>query len=1024
MVSKHYKKIIVLALFFILLSFNSAIGSVSEEKKKEILNKVHLLQIPFIENKGQIEGEKVKYYAKTLGGTVFITEGGEIVYSLPEKSSGSGVQSLESGQASRLSERILKGISLKEELVDGKINEIKGEDEAITKVSYFRGRDRSNWKSNISTYNLVSLGEVYKGIELKLKAYGNNVEKLFYVKPDADPEEIRLKIEGAKGIKVNEKGELELNTELEVVRFTKPIAYQEINGKRVEVAVEYSLLASNPVIPSFPHSGLLGDSPEASGFAEAKAKGGEGIFNSELPTLNSEFIYGFKVGAYNKGYPLIIDPLLASTFIEGNNHEIAYALAIDSSGNIFVAGWTDSSDYPTILGAYDTSYNGATDVFISKFDNSLTDLLASTFIGGSNNDNAKALGIDSSGNVFITGETYSSDYPTTSGAYDTTINGPTDAFVSKLNSSLTTLLASTYISGSDNEYGNAIALDSSGNVLVTGRTASSDYPTISGAYDTTINGDYDVFISKLNSGLTTLLASAYIGGSGDEYGIYYDYSNAIALDSSGNIFITGETYSSDYPTTSGAYDTTFSGDSDVFVSKLNSGLTTLLASTYIGGSSYAVSEYGNAIVLDSSGNVLVTGRTASSDYPTTSGAYDTTINGYYDVFVSKLNSSLTTLLASTYIGGDDYDSAYAVAIDSSGNVLVTGGTASSDYPTTSGAYDTTINGPTDAFVSKLNSSLTTLLASTYIGGNYYDYSNAIAFDSSGNVFVAGGTLSSDYPTTSEAYDTSSEGYNYKVFVSKLELNLFGVFYTLWQNQSTGDIVFWQMDGTTVLSQSLIGNVPDTNWKIVDYADFNQDGKSDILWQNQATGDVCIWLMDGTTLIGVIPGGGVSDPYWRITSAVDYSGDGKPDYLWQHQQRGDLYTWFIDWNEWWGSIVVTGGTPSGGVSDTDWKIIGTGDFNSDGNSDYLWQHQARGDIYIWFTNGYVPTSESHYIPARDDINWKIVAIADFNNDGKPDILWRHQVNGQNEVWFMDGVTYSGSASIQTVSDTNWRIGGPK
>ena len=233
-----------------------------------------------------------------------------------------------------------------------------------------------------------------------------------------------------------------------------------------------------------------------------------------------------------------------------------------------------------------------------------------------------------------------------------------------------------------------------------------------------------------------------------------------------------------------------------------------------------------------------------------------------------------------------------------------------------------------------------------------------------------------------------------------------------------------MDGTTLMYQFLIGNVPDTNWRIVDYADFNQDGKPDILWQHQATGSVCIWLMDGTTLIGVIPGGGVGDPDWWITSAVDYSGDGKPDYLWQHQQRGDLYTWFIDWNEWWGSIVVTGGTPSGGVSDTDWKIIGTGDFNSDGNSDYLWQHQARGDIYIWFTDGYHPTSASYYIPARDDINWKVVAIADFNGDGNSDLLWRHQVNGQNEVWFMDGVTQTGSASIQTVADTNWRIAGPK
>jgi hypothetical protein len=278
----------------------------------------------------------------------------------------------------------------------------------------------------------------------------------------------------------------------------------------------------------------------------------------------------------------------------------------------------------------------------------------------------------------------------------------------------------------------------------------------------------------------------------------------------------------------------------------------------------------------------------------------------------------------------------------------------------------------------------------------------------------------------EIYFADLDGTNFRRFVEfvKGDFNGDGKPDLFWQNQATGDIVFWQMDGTTLMNQISIGNVPDTNWKIVDYADFNGDGKQDILWQNQATGDVCIWLMDGMTVTGAIAGGGVSDPYWRIVSAVDYSGDGKPDYLWQHQQRGDLYTWFIDWNEWWGSVVVTGGTSSGGVSDTDWKIIGTGDFNNDSNPDYLWQHQVRGDIYIWFTDGFHPTGASHYIEARTDTDWKIVAIADFNSDGKPDILWRHQVNGQNEVWFMNGVTQTGSAFLQTVSDTNWRIAGPK
>ncbi len=277
-------------------------------------------------------------------------------------------------------------------------------------------------------------------------------------------------------------------------------------------------------------------------------------------------------------------------------------------------------------------------------------------------------------------------------------NGGSDVFVSKLDSGLTSLLASTYLGGSNGDYSISIALDPSGNVYVTGYTYSTAFPTTSGAYDTSFHGWNDVFVSKLNSGLTSLLASTFLGGFSDDWG----YS--LALDTSGNVYVTGYTGSTNFPTTSGAYDTSFNGGSeDVFVSKLDSGLTSLLASTYLGGSS---NDSGFSLTLDTSGNVYVVGWT-SGNFPTTSGAYDTSFNGKYDVFVSKLNSGLTGLLTSTYLGGFGADQGYTLTLDTSGNVYIAGYTYSYlDFPTTSGAYDTSFNGGYyDVFVSKLDANL-------------------------------------------------------------------------------------------------------------------------------------------------------------------------------------------------------------------------------------------------------------------------------------------------------------------------------
>ena len=503
--------------------------SFSTVSKKAIEVKINSVSIPFIENKGQISKE-VKFYAKTFGGTVFITGDGNIIYSLAEFSK---------------EKKGTKGVVIKEVFSEGKVTKnITGEKEAITKVNIFKGKDRKKWLRDIPSFEVINLGEIHKGIEVKVKAYGNNVEKIFYVKPGASPSDIKVKVEGVEEIKRNKEGELILKTSPGEVKFTKPIAYQEIEGKREYVNVSYKILSKDT--------------------------------------------YTFALGKYDKNETLIIDPLLASTFLGGSDNEESYSIAVDTNGNVFITGVTYSADFPTTPGAYDTSLNGR-DVFISKLNNDLDTLVASTFLGGSDNDYTHSIALDTDGNVFVTGGTDSSDFPTTPDAYDTSHNGNEDVFISKLNNDLDTLVASTFLGGSNDEESCSIVLNTDGDVFITGWTQSSNFPTTSGAYDTSYNGGSDVFISKLNNDLTTLVASTFLGGNN------YEWSYSIALDTNGNVFVTGQTNSSDFPATTGAYDISLNGYYDVFVSKFNNDLSSLLASTFLGGSSIDNIDDGNSI---------------------------------------------------------------------------------------------------------------------------------------------------------------------------------------------------------------------------------------------------------------------------------------------------------------------------------------------------------------------------------------------------------------------------------------------
>ena len=406
-------------------------------------------------------------------------------------------------------------------------------------------------------------------------------------------------------------------------------------------------------------------------------------------------------GGYDDAFVTKLNPtgtaLVYSTYLGGTSYDTGTGIAVDTAGNAYVTGTTGSADFPTTLGAYQTTYGGYDDAFVTKLNPTGTALVYSTYLGGTSYDTGTGIAVDTAGNAYVTGTTGSADFPTTLGAYQTTYGGNGDAFVTKLNPTGTALVYSTYLGGTSDDVGYGIAVDTAGNAYVTGYTTSYTtspyFPTTAGAYQTSFGGGYDdAFVTKLNPTGTALVYSTYLGGTSDDVGY------GIAVDTAGDAYVAGYT-TSPFPTTAGAYQTTFGGGyDDAFVTKLNPTGTALVYSTYLGGTSY---DTGTGIAVDTAGNAYVTGTTGSADFPTTLGAYQTTYGGNGDAFVTKLNPMGTALVYSTYLGGTGNEVGYGIAVDTAGNAYVTGFTTSTtDFPTTAGAYQTSFGGGDDAFVAK------------------------------------------------------------------------------------------------------------------------------------------------------------------------------------------------------------------------------------------------------------------------------------------------------------------------------------
>ena len=598
---------------------------------------------------------------------------------------------------------------------------VAGRGELPGRINYFVGDDPAGWRTNIATYARVHYSDVYPGIDLVYYGNQQQLEYDFVVAPGADPRRIRMVFDRARAVSIDGDGDLILSVEGGEVRQLKPIVYQEANGVREPIAgryvrkgrreIRFELGAydrTRPLVidPVLVYSTYLGGSSTDAGNdiavdAQGNAYVGGETSSADFPTASAaDASQNGRVDGFVTKLNATGSVLIYSTYLGSAADDRVNGIAVDALGSAYVTGETNANPlnapFPTTTGAFDTTANGAPDAFVAKLDGTGATLLYSTYLGGTSADWANAIALDAAGNAYVTGQTFSSAFPTTALPFDGTHNGATDVFVTKVNPDGSGLLYSTYLGGGSIESGNGIAVDASGHAYVTGDTESVDFPTALAFDNSRGAGGSDAFVTKLNVAGSALDYSTYLGGFSQEMG------NGIAVDDAGRAYVTGETSSDDFPTTLGAHDRTRGGISDAFVTRMSPTGSALEYATYLGGGS---GETGTDIAVDASSNANVTGFTSSTNFPTSSDALQPTLSpgGLSDVFVTRLNATGAALIYSTYLGGTGADSGNGIALDSRAYVYVTGVTRSANFPTTEGAFDIDglSIGAAEAFVAKI-----------------------------------------------------------------------------------------------------------------------------------------------------------------------------------------------------------------------------------------------------------------------------------------------------------------------------------
>ena len=661
--------------------------------------------------------------------------------------------------------------------------------------------------------------------------------------------------------------------------------------------------------------------------------------------------------------------LPASTFFGGAGADDASAVARGSDGSIYVAGTTFSTNLPIPAGSLDATANGGSDVFVAKFDSGLSNLLAATFIGGASDDGARALAIDAAGRIVVAGYTYSTSFPTSVAGQDTTYNGAGDAFVAVLDPGLSNLIAGTFVGGNDYDDAFSLAADGATNIYVAGTTGSTNFPMAGSPFDATFNGARDAFISCFNAGLSSLAASTLLGGNGQ------DHALALKWDSAGQVVVAGHTASTNFPTSPGAYDATRNSASDLFVTRLSSNLATSSASTYVGPAD-TIGAAG--LGLDGSGRVVVASRTSVAGYPVTLGAYDTSANGGTDIGVSLFSSDLSTLIASTLLGGSDDDSLYSLVVEPAGTVCIAGSTRSPDFPVTPGPVDGRYAGAvfnTDAVVARFNATLTSVLAATCIrGGGGDETARSLVADGAGGVYIAGGTAASDFPVTPWSYDTSFNG-AIEGFAGRLSLtpdNQQGVDFD--GDGRTDLVVFdstrliWYLLRTTggfLQQQFGFGGVVPVQ------GDYDGDGRLDFAVYDRASGT---WFISRTTAGFLIQQFG----FGSVTPVpADYDGDGRTDFAVYDRNSG---TWYI-FRTTEGFLIRQFGFGS--------VLPVPADYDEDGKADLAVFDQGAGDWYLL-------RSRAGFVITQFGFQGVAPVPADYDGDGQVDLAVYHRAGA---AWYL-------------------------
>jgi hypothetical protein len=691
----------------------------SAEQERHILNSLTSQSQTFIPNVGQVATPSHFYSCGAGYGFYFTPEAVNmafIEYPAKQNKPDHHHRRFRPDEDQLETQQVRQGIALSLRFIGSNPSaNIKARKEEPGIVNFFIGNDPTKWQTNLRSYAEIVYSELWPNIDMVFRNTGGVLKYEFIIQPGANLSNIRLTYDGVDTISTDADGNLLIRTPIGILTEQRPVSYQPVDGLQLPVATEFTLEGQS--------DGTLG--------------------------------FGFNVDAnYDSHHPLVIDPgLVYSTYLGGSqDFDDGFGIALDTSDNAYVVGYTRSADFPTTMGAFQTNLNGIANVFITKF-NPDGALVYSTYLGGSSFDQGYDIAVDTSGSAYVTGITGSADFPTTSGAFQTSFKGGfIDAFITKLNSTGSELIYSTYLGGL-NAYGNGIAIDTSENAYITGEASAFAFPITPGAFQTIANGLSDAFVTKLNPSGSELIYSTYLGGSSN-----LDIASDIVIDTSGNAYVTGFTESTDFPTTPDAFQTT-SNAGGAFVTKLNPAGSALIYSTYLGGS---IIDTGSGIAVDTSGSAYVTG-TGSSDFPTTPGAFQTALKDG-GAFITKLNPAGSELVYSTYLGSG---SGNDITVDTYGNAYVTGITASIDFPTTSDAFQPSLKGSFDAFILKLNPTGSALVYSTYFGGSDVDEGVKIATDTSGNAYITGVTQSTDFPTTPGAFQTTLIDQR-NAFVAKLQ----------------------------------------------------------------------------------------------------------------------------------------------------------------------------------------------------------------------------------------------------------------